>query len=193
MGRLPFFIISGASAVGKSTALAAVQKLLPGLHTPHKVTTRAAKSSDRDAEMSCIDDAAFGALQAADGLLLTYKSHGYRYGVVRDDAPAQAYVQVAPATTARELRETASDRYNVIIFRLMAAPAIIRARLDGRGDVLSANDRASRQATAEKGVTHGVDYVINAERDPASVAREIADLIKGYLSPTGDTPAPSAA
>lgn len=176
------YVISGPTAVGKGTVVAALKASHPQIYISVSVTTRPPRPGEIEAvHYFFVDDAKFDELVANDGLLEWAVVHGtYRYGTPRR-AVEQALAKGLPTILeidlqgARQVRRTMPQAVQIFI----APPdwqELVR-RLHGRGtEDEQQMARRLQTARAELAAEGEFDHVIKNETVEQTVA-ELVDLI----------------
>lgn len=134
-GRL--LVVSGPSGVGKGTVVSALRARHPDLGVSVSVTTRPRRPGEVDGvQYHFLDDAAFAALVAADGLLEWADFAGRRYGtpaapVTAALAAGSDVVLEIEVRGARQIRR----RFPEAILVMLVPPSLpaLEQRLAGRG------------------------------------------------------------
>lgn len=163
-------VVSGPTAVGKGTVVAALKQRCPQIWVSVSATTRPARPGEIDGvHYHFVDDAEFDRLIATDGLLEWAEVHGKaRYGT-----PAAA-VAAAVAAGKRVILEIDLQGARQVLARLPEvrtvfiappSPQALVDRLAARGTESMA-ERARRLKTAEVEMAAATEFdhvVVNAE------------------------------
>lgn len=181
-GALSAYVISGPTAVGKGTVVAALRQSHPQVYVSVSVTTRPPRPGEiNGVHYFFVDDKTFDNLIASDGLLEWAQVHGlHRYGT-----PRQAVLEKLTAGVptileidlqgARQVRKTMPEAQQIFI----APPSweeLVR-RLQGRGTETD-DEMARRLETArqEMACADEFDRVIeNVTVD--NTVRQLVELI----------------
>ncbi|WP_130865468.1 guanylate kinase [Acidipropionibacterium timonense] len=168
-------VISGPTAVGKGTVVAALSRLHPELVVSRSVTTRPPRPGERDGvEYDFVDDPTFDELVAADGLLEWATVHNtHRYGTPRRPveeavAAGRTVVLEIDLQGARQVRTSYPQARQVFL----APPSwqeLVR-RLVGRGtETPEQQERRLRTARVELASADEFDAVVVNDTVPGTV------------------------
>lgn len=159
-------VLSGPTAVGKGTVVAALRRDYPQVWVSTSVTTRAPRPNEVDGvHYHFISDAEFDDLIATNGLLEWATVHGHaRYGTPK--APAMAAMEAGRTVVleidlqgARQVRETLPEAQ----FLFLAPPSWdeLVTRLIGRGtENEEQRERRLKTAEIELAQAHEFDHVV---------------------------------
>lgn len=183
--RAPVVVLSGPSAVGKSTIVACLRERIPDLHFSVSVTTRAPRPGERDGvDYSFVSADRFQQL-IDDGELLEWAEiHG---GLHRSGTPAQPVRDAISAgqpvlievdlAGARAVKAAMPEAHTVFL----APPdwQTLESRLTGRGtESPEVMDRRLATARAEMAAKGDFDHVVvNSELE--SACAELVSLLVG--------------
>ena len=177
-----FFVLSGPSGVGKTTATKSLVKL--GFSMPPKITNRALKPSDNPDELISVERDSFETVVAQDESALQFSRHGNKYALLNINhekfTGGKLCVQAIPPHYVSELREKYPSEFIFVSVRLTADQQVILARLEDRNDIVSENEKLSRLQTLNFGGTPDIDYYLNADRTPEEVVTSIVQLSRRY-------------
>jgi ribose 1,5-bisphosphokinase len=173
-GRL--IAVVGPSGVGKDTVIAGLVAARPGLHRVRRAITREADAGGEDFE--ALGLAAFEAAEAAGAYALSWRAHGLAYGIPVGVQDVLGAGTDAVANLSRGVLDEARAVFpEMAVLALTASPAVLAARLSGRGRE-SAGDVAARLARAGAHEVAGRDVIRVANDGPveATVAEALAAL-----------------
>jgi guanylate kinase len=130
-------VLSGPSGVGKSTVIAELRRICPGIWISVSATTRRPRSGETDGrEYYFVDDAEFDRLIASGALLEWARFAGHRYGTPR--APLAEKIEAGTACLleidvagARQVRQ-AEPEARLVFLAPPSWDELVR-RLTGRG------------------------------------------------------------
>jgi guanylate kinase len=183
--KAPVVVLSGPSAVGKSTVVRCLRERVPDLHVSVSVTTRAPRPGETDGvDYSFVTAERFQQLIDAGALLEWAEIHG---GLHRSGTPA------APIRAATEAGHPVLIEVDLAGARAVkkAMPAAItvflappsweelQSRLSGRGtETAEVMDRRLATARAELAAQHDFDeVVVNSQLE--SACAELVSLLVG--------------
>jgi len=184
-------VLSGPSGVGKSTVVAELRRICPGIWISVSVTTRRARPGEVDGrEYHFVDDGEFDRLIASGALLEWAQFANYRYGTPRAPLAEKLEAGVAclleiDVAGARQVRRAAPDARLVFL----APPSwdeLVR-RLTGRGteppEVL-----ARRLAAAEEELAAAGEFDITlVNTSVQDVCRQLVALMAQCVLISGET------
>jgi len=181
-----FFLVVGASGVGKDTLLDGARAALAGdgrFAFARRIITRPADAGGEDHQAVTPDE--FERLRAANGFLLHWSAHGLDYGlpIALAGALAAGHHVIANGSraTVAELAARVSD---LVVVEITAPPDVIAARLQGRGreSVSSIDARLSRKTPP---FPAGIEVVrIVNDADPTTgTARLVSALLAHCTAP----------
>jgi thymidine phosphorylase len=155
-----FFLVVGASGVGKDALLTGAKAALAGdgrFVFAQRVITRPADAGGEDHRSATPQE--FAAMQAAGGFLTHWSAHGLSYGLpiaLADELAAGRHV-VANGSRAA-VGDIAGRVENLVVVEITAPDGLVRARLETRGRESAAeiSARAERQTPSLPG---GVEVV----------------------------------
>jgi len=179
-GRL--IAVVGPSGVGKDTVMRAMADARPGLHRLRRVITR--PPGDPTEDFEAVDEVGFARRMAAGAFVLHWRAHGLSYGVPTALCDILGSGRDALVNLSRGMLGQASRAFpSMVILRLSAPPAVLAARLRGRGREAGA-DVAARLAREGAVIPPGVPVVDLCNDGPLedTVARALAAL---YPDPSG--------
>lgn len=188
--KIPFFIISGASGVGKSTLLRTIAQsrdktnFIPII--PQKITTRPKRIYDAGEEITHVDRQKFESMKASGSLLADYDDHGFQYGLVKPVdlklSPETVLFQCLPSKIGFQLRKKFADEYDFHICRLEADPSIIHLRLRDRGDNIGVQEATSRLKTAFKETPEDIDLILDASGTVEAIFSSFSSLVQKTIN-----------
>jgi ribose 1,5-bisphosphokinase len=173
-GRL--IAVVGPSGVGKDTVIAGLCAARPGLHRVRRAITREAGAGGEDFEALSL--AAFEAAEAAGAYALSWRAHGLAYGIPAGLRDVLGGGQDAVANLSRGVLDEARAAFpGLAVLALTASPAVLAARLAGRGRESAANIEA-RLSRAGAYAVAGSDVIAVTNDGPleATVAAALAAL-----------------
>ncbi|MGS4944016.1 phosphonate metabolism protein/1,5-bisphosphokinase (PRPP-forming) PhnN [Meridianimarinicoccus sp. RP-17] len=141
-GRL--IAVVGPSGVGKDSVMRGMEGARPGLLRLRRVITR--PPGDPAEDFDAVDEVEFARRMAAGDFVLHWRAHGLSYGVPASlSADLSAGRDVLVNLSRGVLGQAARAFPSMVILRLSAPPAVLAARLRGRGRE-DAGDIAGRLA-----------------------------------------------
>lgn len=156
-GRGLFVLVAGPSGAGKDTLMAAMVTARPSLTAARRVITRAGDAGGEAHEE--VSAAAFERLEAAGGLMLSWRAHGLGYGLPVAAEEALRAGRDVVANVSRAVIPAARARFGPILALHVTAPReVLAARLAARGRE-SAAEIAERLARAPSAAPDGPDVV----------------------------------
>ncbi|MDA4109567.1 guanylate kinase [Mycolicibacterium holsaticum] len=179
-------VLSGPSAVGKTTLVRCLRERIPDLYFSVSVTTRAPRPGEVDGvDYSFVSDEQFAQLIAGGALLEWAEIHG---GLHRSGTPAQPVYEAAAAghpvlievdlAGARSVKQAMPEALTVFI----APPdwATLKSRLTGRGtETAEVMDRRLATAKAELAAQDEFDtVVVNSQLE--SACAELVSLLVAH-------------
>lgn len=180
-GRL--VLVVGPSGAGKDTLINLARNACagdPDIVFPRRVVTRQASAFEDNEEMNAV---AFSKALADGCFALHWEAHGHSYALPRaidDDIGAGRAVVV---NVSRGVIDVLRRRYaNVIVVAITAPPAILAARLAGRGRSSDA-DLGKRLNRVIDGAEPVPDVTIVNVGDAAEHAAVLTQIIKGAHGP----------
>ncbi|WP_375172594.1 phosphonate metabolism protein/1,5-bisphosphokinase (PRPP-forming) PhnN [Pseudooceanicola sp.] len=157
--------VVGPSGVGKDTVMGAVARAWPGLHLVRRVITRP-EDAGGEAFDGVTEDQFRRRVDAGD-FALHWQAHGLHYGIPRQVEAVLAEGRVAMVNLSRSVLGEAQDRFpGFAVLSLTAAPAVLAARLEGRGREHGA-EIERRLARAENALPPGLDRVVTIDNSGA--------------------------
>ena len=176
------YVISGPTAVGKGTVVAALKKRHPRVFVSVSVTTRPPRPGEiNGVHYLFVDDAVFDDLVADDGLLEWARVHGvHRYGTPRK-AVADRLAEGVPTILEIDLQGARQVKSNLpearLVFLTPPSWDELVTRLKGRGtEDTAAQERRLETAKLELAAIAEADHVIENAVVDATVA-ELARLL----------------
>jgi len=179
------FVITGPSGVGKGTLISRLLERVPGLELSVSATTREPRPGEADGrEYHFLSAAEFDRrIEAGDFLeFATYS--GNRYGTLRSEVrkrleAGHSVVLEIEVQGARQVR--AAMRESVQVFIAPSDPAVLRRRLESRGeDSAAAIDARLEVAEQELAAQDEFAYrVVND--DLASAAGDLEEIVRAEL------------
>jgi guanylate kinase len=184
------FVITGPSGVGKGTLIRELLKEVPDLELSVSATTRSPRQGEIDGrDYHFLTPEQFEQRKEEDDFLEFATYSGNRYGTLRSEVERRleaghSVVLEIEVQGAQQVRATDMD--SVQIFIAPPDPAVLRARLSGRGtDSAEAIDRRLEVAEQELAAQGDFDHcVVNDE-----ISRAAAELIEIVRSELGRAPA----
>lgn len=175
-------VISGPTAVGKGSVVAALRARYPDIWVSVSATTRPPRPGEVDGvHYHFIDDAEFDRLVATDGLLEWALVHGAaRYGtpsepVARAVAEGKRVILEIDLQGARQVKEKLPDVRSVFI--LPPGPNTLRERLLQRGTETEAEmERRLATAEAELAAAGEFDHTV-VNDDLGAAVDQLVDLL----------------
>ena len=142
-----FVVVVGPSGAGKDTLLQRVQASLDGdgrFRFVRRVITRPPVEDAEQHEPA--DPAAFEARREAGGFALSWRAHGWAYGIPADIDADLAADRVVVASISRTCIGEAASRFPVRVIEITAPSDLLARRLAlrGREDAVDAARRLSR-------------------------------------------------
>jgi guanylate kinase len=183
--KAPVVVLSGPSAVGKSTVVRCLRERVPDLHVSVSVTTRAPRPGETDGvDYSFVTAERFQQLIDAGALLEWAEIHG---GLHRSGTPAGPIRAATEAghpvlievdlAGARAVKKAMPEAITVFL----APPSWeeLQSRLSGRGtETAEVMDRRLATARAELAAQHDFDeVVVNSQLE--SACAELVSLLVG--------------
>ncbi len=188
-------IVCGPSGAGKDSLLRWVAEQLPvggdatRIVLARRVITRPVHDSSPHAECT---DAEFDTLLASDGFALHWSAHGVRYGIparYRQAIDGGAWVLVNGSRAhARQLIAAGSVDVPLRVVLVTAAPAVLAARLAGRGRE-DERDVAARLArnTREDEAGLRADHVVINDGALAAAGTRLLDYLLRLTASSDET------
>lgn len=172
-GRL--FAIVGPSGVGKDTLIAGLIAARPGVHRARRTITRPPAESE---DFESLPAAEFAALRGAGGFALSWLAHGLGYGIrAAELAPLAAGRDVIFNGSRAALPECLAAYPALRVIEITASPAVLQARLAGRGREAAAEiDRRLERAALALPPGLGAVRIFNDGPPEAGIAALIAAL-----------------
>jgi len=157
----PVIAVVGPSGVGKDSVMNALLAQSPGLRRLRRVITRPSEAGGED--FIGVDDGSFDRM-LGDGLFaLHWGAHGLRYGVPVEIDRLRAESDGVLVNLSRAVLPEAQERFgNLIVLSLEADPAVLAARLAGRGRE-AADEQARRLARAALPLPEGLRHVVRID------------------------------
>lgn len=151
-------LVVGPSGAGKDTLLDAVRAKLAGqdgIRFARREITRPATPGGED--HIAVDLRQFTQKRDAGGYALWWEAHGLAYGIGTEIGEALAAGLIVVASVSRAIVPDAASRFAVKVVEITAPPAVLAARLAGRGreDMEDIARRLQRQV----GLPHDVSLV----------------------------------
>lgn len=176
-------LVVGPSGAGKDTLMAAARERLGGdgrFHFVRREITRPADAGGED--HAAVDFPDFAARREAGAYALSWEAHGLGYGIPRDIETELAGGRVVVANVSRGTIAAAAARFAVTVLEITASPAVLAARLAGRGRESAADiaARLARSVALPEGVA--VERVFNdgsVEDGAAAVAAALSRAASG--------------
>ena len=149
-----FVAVVGPSGAGKDSVLAYARARLPDprIRFVRRVITRRADPALEDHDS--LDTDAFALAEARGTFALSWRANGLAYGIPVDYDDDIRMGRVVVANLSRGAVEAARRRYaSVVVAEIGAAPAVLAARLVGRGRESAAEieARLSREGSSTPG------------------------------------------
>ncbi|PHK97004.1 phosphonate metabolism protein/1,5-bisphosphokinase (PRPP-forming) PhnN [Pseudoroseomonas rhizosphaerae] len=173
--------VVGASGAGKDTLLGAARAALaadPRFVFARRVITRPAEARNHPGaeDHSPMTEAEFEAARADGAFALHWRAHGLCYGIPRAIERDMVEGRVVVANLSRTVLAEAAARYRLRVLLVTAPPAVLAARLAGRGRESAAEIalRLGREATLPEGLA--VREVANDGTPEEGAARLLAAL-----------------
>ncbi len=180
--RASLFVVSAPSGTGKTTVLARVLTVLPGLRFSVSHTTRAPRGSEHDGvEYHFIDRPHFEQLAAAGQFLEWADVHGQLYGTSlgeyeRATAAGEDLLLDVDVQGAAQVRARFPEA--VTVFLLPPSRAVLEARLRGRA-ADSPETMARRLEGARREVARHAEYgYVLVNRDVEECAAALTTIIR---------------
>lgn len=145
-GRL--VAVVGASGVGKDSLIDALATAAPWLHRARRVITRPPGPGE---SFDSVTPQQFERMRQDGAFCLHWEAHGLRYGIPAGTEARVARGDEAVANLSRgALPEAAEVFRRLLVLHLTASPAILAARLGGRGreDGAAIGERLGRAEVA---------------------------------------------
>ena len=186
------YVISGPTAVGKGTVVAALKQRHPRVFVSVSVTTRPPRPGEiNGVHYLFVDDAVFDDLVADDGLLEWARVHGvHRYGTPRK-AVADRLAEGVPTILEIDLQGARQVKTKLpgvrSIFLTPPSWEVLVGRLVGRGTE-TPEERTRRLATARMELAAAPEFdhvVVNA--DLGDTVEELVSLLGLSARPTAPT------
>jgi thymidine phosphorylase len=180
-----FFLIVGASGVGKDTLLDGARRLLAGddrFVFARRVITRPADAGGEDHVSVTPEE--FACRRDGGGFLAHWSAHGLDYGLPIALADALAQGRHVVANGSRAAAAAIAPRVeNYVVIEITARPETIAQRLAARGRE-SADDVAARLARATPPLPSEIEVVrIANDADPQSGAKALAAALESHAAP----------
>jgi guanylate kinase len=185
MERVPVFVITGPSGVGKGTLIRTLRERVPGLQLAVSATTRQPRPGETDGvDYHFLGDEEFQQRVDEGAFVEHARYSGRRYGTLREEleqrgAGGKPVLLEIEVQGARQVREAMPEAVQVFI----APPSeeALRTRLVGRGTD-SPEDVARRLETAreELAAQHEFSHVVVNDRLEDAVT-ELEGLVRGRL------------
>lgn len=131
--RGTLFLVVGPSGAGKDSLIAAARERLDaGYLFPKRVITRAAGTAGED--HIGIDDDAFERRERSGAFALSWRAHGYRYGIPAAIEDALAAGTNVVVNVSRAVSDEARAKVAPVrVIEVTASPAVLAERLRKRG------------------------------------------------------------
>jgi guanylate kinase len=183
--KAPVVVLSGPSAVGKSTVVRCLRERVPDLHVSVSVTTRAPRPGETDGvDYSFVTAERFQQLIDAGALLEWAEIHGGLHRSGTPAAPIRAATEAGHPVLievdlagARAVKKAMPEAITVFL----APPSWeeLQSRLSGRGtETAEVMDRRLATARAELAAQHDFDeVVVNSQLE--SACAELVSLLVG--------------
>jgi len=127
-------LVVGPSGAGKDTLLDVVRAELDGDPRVRFVRREITRPPTPGGEAHLpLDPESFAARRDAGGFALWWEAHGLSYGIPADIEKDLAAGRIVVASVSRAVIAEAATRYPVRVVEITAPPAILAARLAGRG------------------------------------------------------------
>jgi len=176
-------LVVGPSGAGKDTLIGFGRDHLaddPRFHFVRRVVTRQADATLEDHDS--LDEAGFARAAEAGDFALHWRAHGLAYGIPAAVDGVIAAGGVVIANTSRGVVAPARRRYRrVVVVEVTAPPAVLAARLAGRGRESEA-DIAQRLARSVSAPISGAVTIDNSGVVTVAGERFIA-VLRGLAEP----------
>lgn len=179
------FVITGPSGVGKGTLIAKLLERVPGLELSVSATTRPPRAGESDGrDYHFLSPEEFDRRVGAEDFLEFATYSGNRYGTLRSEVrkrleAGRSVVLEIEVQGARQVR--AAMRESVQVFIAPPDPAVLRQRLESRGeDSAEAIDSRLEVAAQELAAQDEFPYrVVND--DLAAAAADLEEIVRAEL------------
>jgi len=176
-GRL--VLVVGPSGAGKDTLIDLVREGCAGdagVVFPRRIVTREASVHEGNLAVSTPE---FMVARARGDFALDWDAHGLSYGLPWSIVDDVARGRIVVVNVSRSVIAAARERFRrVIVVLVTAPPAILAARLAGRGRI-SDGELAGRLKRSEGFVDVGPDAIIHNVGAAADHARELLAVVRG--------------
>ena len=155
-----FFLVVGASGVGKDSIIGGAKRQLAGSQWIHFVERSITRPADAGGEAHrFVAPDAFRELQANGAFCLSWRAHGWHYGIDGRVRDIVAGGRSAVANVSRTILDDARrDFSHVRVVNVTAPPERLEQRLRGRGRETEP-DIAARLARADRNTPAGPDVI----------------------------------
>lgn len=185
-GRVPVFVITGPSGVGKGTLIRLLRERVPELTLSVSATTRAPRPGEtQGVDYHFLSDDEFARRVDAGEFVEWAEYSGRRYGTLREElerhrSGGHPVVLEIELQGARQVRETLPEA--IQIFIRPPSDAALHDRLVGRGTD-DAEQIARRLAVAERELAAADEfrYVVVNDRLPEAVDA-LTSIVRGTLA-----------
>jgi thymidine phosphorylase len=179
-----FFLVVGASGVGKDTLLSGAKRLLAEDRRflfARRLITRPAEAGGED--HVCTSPAEFARRRDAGGFFIHWSAHGFDYGlsITLADELARGRHVVANGSRA-SIADIARRVENFVVIEITAAPDTIAQRLSARGRETVDAIAARRFRTAPPFPPDVEVVQIGNDADPETGAERVAAALLAYAA-----------
>jgi guanylate kinase len=184
-GSAKVFVITGPSGVGKGTLIKRLLERVPELALSVSATTRSPREGEEDGvDYHFLTEDEFQERRDAGDFLEFASYSGNHYGTLNSELDrclekGRSVVLEIEVQGAQQVRQTRGD--SVQIFIAPPDPAVLRARLPGRGtDSAEAIDKRLQVAEQELGAQDDFNHrIVNDDLDKA--ADELESIVRASI------------